>query len=321
MYTYSIVIPHKNIPDLLVKCLETIPERKDLQIIIVDDNSNDADTYLEKYPILSRPNVDFIRTYEGKGSGYVRNVGLQHVKAKWVIIFDADDTVETDNFNKLLDIAADSPYKMIVWGTTRTRLNGESLTLLTDDSLPYDIISLKDIKLLRSMVETWIKMVDMDFVREHHLSFDETVKVYTDAMFHIYLMSAIKENEIGWYPHTIYNYIKRKGSLANTINLDTDISRMNTIIQGRKVAKANGWRFKEGGYGHYLWRIKSISKKHYYSYIWKDIATASLSDVVRHLIYGYHLEKKKAPFLLRYAFNIVSNLGTMKEKLRKTLLH
>lgn len=37
---YSIIIPHKNIPDLLRRCLDSIPQRPDIQIIVVDDNSS-----------------------------------------------------------------------------------------------------------------------------------------------------------------------------------------------------------------------------------------------------------------------------------------
>ena len=32
---YSIIIPHKNIPDLLRRCLDSIPQRPDIQIIVV----------------------------------------------------------------------------------------------------------------------------------------------------------------------------------------------------------------------------------------------------------------------------------------------
>ena len=39
MINYSIIIPHKNIPNLLQRCLDSIPNREDVQIIVVDDNS------------------------------------------------------------------------------------------------------------------------------------------------------------------------------------------------------------------------------------------------------------------------------------------
>ena len=52
---FSIIIPHKDIPDLLMRCLRSIPVSEDIQVIVVDDNSADADTYLKRYPELSRP--------------------------------------------------------------------------------------------------------------------------------------------------------------------------------------------------------------------------------------------------------------------------
>ena len=62
---FSIIIPHKEIPDLLMRCLKSIPITRDIQVIVVDDNSADADTYLERYPELSRPYLEFIRTTKG----------------------------------------------------------------------------------------------------------------------------------------------------------------------------------------------------------------------------------------------------------------
>lgn len=89
--TFSIIIPHKEIPDLLMRCLRSIPVSEDIQVIVVDDNSADADTYLDKYPELSRPYLEFIRTTKGGGAGYARNVGLDHAKGKWLLFADADD--------------------------------------------------------------------------------------------------------------------------------------------------------------------------------------------------------------------------------------
>ena len=87
---YSIIIPHYDIPDLLMRCLKSIPVSEDIQVIVVDDNSPDADTYLERYPELSRPYLEFTRTTKGGGAGYARNVGLDHAKGKWLLFADSD---------------------------------------------------------------------------------------------------------------------------------------------------------------------------------------------------------------------------------------
>ena len=39
MYNYSIIIPHYNSPNLLKRMLNSIPEREDIEIIVVDDCS------------------------------------------------------------------------------------------------------------------------------------------------------------------------------------------------------------------------------------------------------------------------------------------
>ena len=39
-YRLSIIIPHYNIPDLLEKLMSSIPKRDDIQIIVVDDHSD-----------------------------------------------------------------------------------------------------------------------------------------------------------------------------------------------------------------------------------------------------------------------------------------
>ena len=89
---FSIIIPHYDIPDLLMRCLKSIPVSEEIEVIVVDDNSPGADTYLEKYPELSRPYLKFIRAPKNGGAGYARNIGLNHAKGKWLMFADADDS-------------------------------------------------------------------------------------------------------------------------------------------------------------------------------------------------------------------------------------
>ena len=103
--SFSIIIPHKGIPDLLMRCLKSIPVSEDIQVIVVDDNSADADTYLERYSELSRPYLEFIRTTKGGGAGYARNVGLEYAKGKWILFADADDFYVEDMYDIICSYA------------------------------------------------------------------------------------------------------------------------------------------------------------------------------------------------------------------------
>ena len=91
-YIYSIIIPHYNIPELLVRCLKSIPVREDIQVIVVDDCSPNADTYKERFlEIFSRPNLEWYSTPIGGSAGRARNIGLEHANGKWLIFLDSDD--------------------------------------------------------------------------------------------------------------------------------------------------------------------------------------------------------------------------------------
>ena len=88
---YNIIIPHYNSPKLLQRCLDSIPQREDLHIIVVDDNSDDDLVDFNHFPGYNRDDVELIFTKEGKGAGYVRNVGLAHADCEKLIFADADD--------------------------------------------------------------------------------------------------------------------------------------------------------------------------------------------------------------------------------------
>lgn len=102
MMKYSIIIPHYNIPHLLGRCIASIPEREDIQIIVVDDCSPNAQDYRSTIPELSRPFVEFYSTPIGGSAGRARNLGLKHATGEWVTFLDADDLF-VDNVEQILD--------------------------------------------------------------------------------------------------------------------------------------------------------------------------------------------------------------------------
>jgi glycosyltransferase involved in cell wall biosynthesis len=111
MINYTIIIPHKNIPHLLERCLKSIPVRDDLQIIVVDDDSDNPPRHCD--------NVEFIyaKDKNRRGAGYARNLGLERAKGKWVTFADADDFY-MPCFNEVLDQYKDDNSDIIYFKVT-----------------------------------------------------------------------------------------------------------------------------------------------------------------------------------------------------------
>ena len=100
-YTFSIIIPHKNTPQLLERCINSIPERDDVQIIIVDDDSDEEIVDFGKFPGISKKNIKIIFNKASLGAGHARNLALEVTKSKWLLFADADDYYI--HLNTLLD--------------------------------------------------------------------------------------------------------------------------------------------------------------------------------------------------------------------------
>lgn len=101
-YRYSFVIPHKNCLELLKRCISTIPDEEDIQVIVVDDNSNSENGNFDDIGHGRKNGIEVYRLSEGQGAGAARNEGLRHATGHWVLFADADD-MYTEQVSLLLD--------------------------------------------------------------------------------------------------------------------------------------------------------------------------------------------------------------------------
>ena len=232
---YSIVIPHKNIPELLVRCLDSIPERDDIQVIVVDDNSEDAEAYPDKYPALNRPGLELILTKEGKGAGYARNVGLQHVKGKWVLFADADDfflpgwLTVTDRF---LESDADVVQFRIEDIVDKNNRNWHNGAL---DKHRMGMMSAREV--LFTDATCWAKMLRLTFLNNYQILCEE-VPYANDVSFGFQV--AVNATAIIISHSAIYDVTYREGSLTTIKNSDSLYTRY--LVQNR----ANTYAFEHG---------------------------------------------------------------------------
>jgi glycosyltransferase involved in cell wall biosynthesis len=113
-YNFSIIIPHKNIPKLLQRCLDSIPQRDDLEVIVVDDNSDPQIVDFENFPGKKRKDTTIIFDKSGKGAGRARNVGIERAQGKWLLFADADDLYKP-GFMDVLDEYKDDDIELLFY--------------------------------------------------------------------------------------------------------------------------------------------------------------------------------------------------------------
>ena len=100
MMKISVVIPNYNKENTIKKCIESIYlQRKDIEIIVVDDCSEDKSLKIMK---KSFPKVKIIRNTKNRGAAYCRNLGVLRSSGDYIAFVDSDVCLKKNCLNQLL---------------------------------------------------------------------------------------------------------------------------------------------------------------------------------------------------------------------------
>jgi len=101
----SIVVPAYNVAEYLEECMESLLGQtyRRLEILLVDDGSTDDTGRLCDAYAQADPRVKVIHKPNG-GLSDARNAGMEQASGDYIGFTDPDDTVETDMFERLLQM-------------------------------------------------------------------------------------------------------------------------------------------------------------------------------------------------------------------------
>lgn len=246
--TFSIIIPHKNIPSLLQRCIDSIPQRKDIKVYVVDDNSDVDKVDFAHFPGLNNSQFEVIFTKEGKGAGYARNVALEMVESEWVLFADCDDFF-SNKLSEFLDAYKDSDADVIFY--PNDTVDCDTLVPVKLDQKVQSLLPLCEQKgnydPLRYLSHNpWCKMVKMSLIREHNIRFQE-VKASNDVWYSTMVGHYAKKIDVS----DMHVYVRtiRQGSLQYSLNRDSLLARIQVGY------KTNAF-------------LKSVGKIEYYNETW-----------------------------------------------------
>jgi len=283
--TYSIIIPHYNSPQLLQRCLDSIPMREDIQVIVVDDCSDSSIVLFSELPGHNRPNTEVYSTPIGGSAGRARNIGLQHAKGQWLLFADADDFF-TSGAWEAFDRYTRSSFDIIYFDITSM----DSDTLLPNDR--KDVYgqfirrylqspTLSNERMLRFRHDVpWGKMIRRQAVESTAIRFDET-RWCNDTIFST--QTALMAQHIAVEATCTYCVTTIPASLTHHISLDAMLVRYE--VQLRKNALLRTHRF-------HRYQISVLS------YL-KQAASYGIGTLWKLVRMGLHYRN---PFFIRYTY-------------------
>ena len=196
MIKLSILIPVYNQEVLVIKALDHLPRRDDIEVLIRDDGSTDGtlaavQRYKEEHPDLP---ITVFFNGENHGLYYTMNRLLEDAHGEYFHQHNSDDYVDTDAYNRLIDRLGDMDVLCM-----DMRVNDGTVWAVTEDTN-------------RIHCAQAVRMIRKSFVEG--LKFNEQMKAAADWY---YAEEMLERNPTIVYSREIaymYNF-PREGSLVN----------------------------------------------------------------------------------------------------------
>jgi glycosyltransferase involved in cell wall biosynthesis len=230
---YSVIIPHRNSPDLLKRAMASVPDRNDIQIIVVDNSQLKLDfNLLEK---KKECNYIFAYSNKKKGAGHARNMGLKLATGNWLLFLDADDFFNPGAFNQF-DKFSNSYFDIVYFSATSEYLGTQFNSYRNGHytKMVYEFINKKkdaDDNLRYWFTVPWAKLIKREIVQRNNIHFEE-VPASNDLMFSV--KCGFFANKVWAVNFPVYCVSINEGSLTKTISVDNFRSRFCVAIRQYK---------------------------------------------------------------------------------------
>lgn len=313
MVRYSFLVPYWNLePWMLQRLLDSIPHRVDVEILVLDNASDNVDRV--HFPGQDDPNTRVIFQTERKSVGQCRNELIEQAQGEWIIFADADDRFFTDELERLMEMAQTEDYDLIYWGLQQLFPDGTVI----DDSLGYHGTAIEPLTdkvyLLEHKYESPHKMVRRQVLMTHpDIRFDE-IPIYEDVAYSIQLL--LNAERVGVYPPMIYQYIRRDTStlakkwpvevlddvLQHTFLILDTLRQHHYPIVGQETTKGCLIRLKHVSRWHFFKALSRELQRYGWPLFYRDLVGAGFETYETNLLRALinHLRVKAGALLRRF---------------------
>lgn len=227
----SVITPIYNTEKYLDKCLTSLVNQTldDLELIWVDNGSNEECwQIIEKYS-LKRPSIKVIHLKENIGYGGAMNKGLESATGEYIGFCDSDDWVDEDYYEKLY-LKAKETNADIAYTCYKEEFDNNS------KHIPHRIFenfitdNAKRICVLRNGA-IWDKIFKCDILNANQIRFP--IFNYSNGLDNAVLIPAVlAANSITQLNNPYYHYVQHQESVMHTqISKSKKITRMRTVVE------------------------------------------------------------------------------------------
>lgn len=236
MNELTIIIPHYNSSNKLIRLLKSIPDSFGNigEVIVVDDYSEKEHLKIlnQTVPKLNYP-IKVLKNRDEKGAGNCRNIGIDASDSRWLMFADSDDYF-IDNFCDNLMQYFNSSWDIVYFRPTsmneKTKNVGKRHVIYEKLVLNYshESSNLFLNKMRFYFVVPWSKLYRSSYIKDNKFYFENTL-VSNDVIFST--LSAFETNRITCDKSIIYCVTECDESLMGKVTKDRLEIRIEVFLR------------------------------------------------------------------------------------------
>lgn len=229
----SVISPVHNSEEYLKRCVDSILSQtlSDIEVIFIDDASEDGSYNMLKSYADSDPRVLIIKLDKNIGSGGARNLGIEAARGKYLSFVDSDDTIAPD-FLELLYAKAEETSADIIKGSCFEVFSNDLDSEFSLQNMQRQNSFIK--KAMKSGKDTCLFFYHWHFtaiyrhafIDKHSIRYGNTI-VGEDSIF--LLKAAVLSESFVFVPSARYNYYHRAESQSRIISQERYESSIESL--------------------------------------------------------------------------------------------
>lgn len=278
----SVIVPIHNAEKYLVNCIESIIKQsyKNLEIILVNDCSNDSSTGICDSYALKDSRIKVIHRKEkgGEGGAKARNNGFAESRGSVIYFMDSDDYIEESMLWNMYQIMKEDQCQCVVSSFHYVDSEGNELPWRTPQLEEYKCMKGKEaaaIFLTTLNIEgfSWNKLIRRELMEEKEICFDESMNSFVD-MYNMF-KTVLYSSKVGFYHEKPYYYRQHNVSCVHTMTKRKLDNFKRVIGQISRLAEEYGLEQEGNFFQKYRMTLQLFdavkAKKEYDPLIWRQI--------------------------------------------------
>lgn len=309
----TLVVPIYNMEKYLQKCLESIvenlKENNDIEVLLINDGSNDASEDICKEFIKKQNNLKYIKKLN-TGCSDTRNLGIKLSKGEYICFIDSDDFIKKDyikNIKKVLETKKD----LILFGHEIFEENYYKKTI----RIPKAIKTKKDLYKQSLFSSSCNKVYRVDIIKQNNIYFPINTHMGEDLAFNCKYILFVEEFYI--LKKVLYCYKNFNGVTNNILKRKEIYEAFDDIFKFYK---------EKDKFFEYESELKYLYQKHCIKFTYNSIFSSDLSNNEKEIfkrLFRLELKKRKdvfkTEFILKQLYYIFK-INFINKKYLKDLL-